>query len=139
MNEKNYDFAANFAKNLAYLRKSRKISMQQLADEIGLSRATLSHYENGNRLPEFDNIIKLALYFECSIDELIFSGTPIDIDKLNKLNANNDDIDKLINNDDLVNALISTKEQLVQQTKDITEKLKEVNMILNLINTRFKK
>lgn len=139
MNEKNYDFATNFAKNLTYLRKSKKISMQQLADEIGLSRATLSHYENGNRLPEFENIIKLALYFECSIDELIFSGTPIDINKLNKLNADNDDIDKLINNDDLVNALISTKEQLVQQTKDITEKLKEVNMILNLINTRFKK
>lgn len=139
MNEKNYDFAANFAKNITYLRKSKKISMQQLADEIGLSRATLSHYENGNRLPEFENIIKLALYFECSIDELIFSGTPIDINKLNKLNADNDDIDKLINNDDLVNALISTKEQLVQQTKDISEKLKEVNMILNLINTRFKK
>ncbi|WP_290063338.1 helix-turn-helix domain-containing protein [Paraclostridium bifermentans] len=139
MNEKNYDFATNFAKNLTYLRKSKKISMQQLAEEIGLSRATLSHYENGNRLPEFENIIKLALYFQCSIDELIFSGTPIDINKLSKLNADNDDIDKLINNDDLVNALISTKEQLVQQTKDITEKLKEVNMILNLINTRFKK
>lgn len=139
MNEKNYDFAGNFAKNLTYLRKSKKISMQQLADEIGLSRATLSHYENGNRLPEFENIIKLALYFECSIDELVFSGTPIDISKLNKLTAHNDDLDALINNDDLINALISTKEQLVQQTKDISEKLKEVNMILNLINTRFKK
>ncbi|EQK39976.1 helix-turn-helix family protein [[Clostridium] bifermentans ATCC 638] len=137
MNEFNLNFRDNFANNLKYLRKNRNISKKKLADDIGLSRATLTHYENGNRLPEFESIVKLALYFECSIDELIFHGTPIDIGKLKEIDTISD-IDNLISDKELLKYLFDKKSLLEQYSEEINDKLSQINIIVNIINSKTK-
>lgn len=137
MNEFDFNFRANFAKNLKYLRKRKNISKSKLADDIGLSRPTLTHYENGNRVPEFENIVKLALYFECSIDELIFHGTPIDIGKLKEIDTVSD-IDNLISDKELLKYLVDKKSILEQYSEEISDKLSQINIILNIINSKQK-
>ena len=41
------DFA-QLAKELTQLRKNKKISQQTMADDLHISRATISNFENGN-------------------------------------------------------------------------------------------
>lgn len=135
MNKSDFNFCDNFAKNLKYLRKKKNISMKELADNIGLSRATLSHYENGNRLPEFESMIKLALYFECSIDELVFHGTSINISELKEIDTMTD-IENLISDKELLEYLYNKKDVLEHYSKEINHKLTQINTILNIVNTK---
>ena len=43
---------------LAYLRKKKDMSQQELADKIGVSRSTVGMYETGKREPEIDILQK---------------------------------------------------------------------------------
>ena len=58
-------------KNLRKLRISRGISQQQLADVMGTSQQSVNKYENHNVEPDISSLIKLADYFETSVDYLI--------------------------------------------------------------------
>lgn len=60
-----------FSERLYRLRKSANISHEKLAEELGLTRTTISHWENGKRLPSLDVIASLADYFDVSIDYLV--------------------------------------------------------------------
>ena len=43
-----------FAENLIQLRKLNHMSQDELADQIGVSRQTLSKYETGESLPDIE-------------------------------------------------------------------------------------
>lgn len=53
------------------LRKEKKITMKQLGDIIGVAESTISLYENGKRQPDNDILLKLAEYFNVSVDYLL--------------------------------------------------------------------
>ena len=56
---------------LRYLRKKQNYSMKKLGEIIGVSESTISLYENGHRQPDFNTLIKLADYFNVTVDYLI--------------------------------------------------------------------
>ncbi len=58
-------------KNLRLIRKQHNISMKKLGEAINLGESTISQYESGNREPSFDILIKIADYFNVSIDYLL--------------------------------------------------------------------
>ena len=58
-------------KNLRNLRLSKNISQQQLADVIGVTQQSINKYENHSTEPDIDTLVKLADYFETSVDFLI--------------------------------------------------------------------
>lgn len=51
------------------------IPQQTIADYLGITRQAYSNYENGNRNPDNETLLKLADYFGVSVDTL-FRGTP---------------------------------------------------------------
>lgn len=55
-----------FGDNLRNLRINHKITQQRLADDLGLSQASITSYENGLRMPPVNVIEKIADYFEVS-------------------------------------------------------------------------
>jgi transcriptional regulator with XRE-family HTH domain len=59
------------AKNLTRLRKSKNRTQDDVAFAIGLKRSTYSGYENEISVPTIEVIMKLADYFEISIDNLV--------------------------------------------------------------------
>lgn len=59
-----------FKERIVDLRKRRKLSQQELAKAIGISREALSGYEQGRREPSLDTLEKLADYFGVSLDYL---------------------------------------------------------------------
>lgn len=58
-------------KNLRILRLNKGISQQQLADIMGTSQQSVNKYENHNVEPDISALIKLADYFETTIDYLV--------------------------------------------------------------------
>lgn len=65
-------------KNLRKLRLSRGISQQQLADVMGTSQQSVNKYENHNVEPDISALIKLADYFETSVDYLVGHTPPLE-------------------------------------------------------------
>ena len=45
--------------------------MEMLGKEIGSTRGTISNFENGYKKPSLDILVRLADYFNVSIDYLI--------------------------------------------------------------------
>ncbi|WP_258088403.1 helix-turn-helix domain-containing protein [Weissella fangxianensis] len=56
---------------LKELRKQRHETLQNVSDAIGVSNGTVANYENEKREPRIDVLIKLADYFDVSVDYLI--------------------------------------------------------------------
>ncbi|MFT6835642.1 MAG: putative transcriptional regulator [Francisellaceae bacterium] len=56
--------------NIAKLRSKRKVSQQQLADLIGVSRKTISTVETGRFTPSVVIALRLARYFEIPVESI---------------------------------------------------------------------
>lgn len=56
---------------LKQLRKARKLTQENIADRLHISRATYAQYEINRRVPEYETLKKLADFFEESIDFLV--------------------------------------------------------------------
>ena len=72
-----------FGENLYNLRKSAKMSQEKLAEEVGVSRQSVSKWENGESYPEMENILKLCKIFHCKINDLVHDDLQ-DIDSLDE-------------------------------------------------------
>lgn len=59
-----------FAENIKFLRKRRKKSQSDLAEQLEITRTTLAGYEKSVQ-PPFKVLVKFAEYFNVSIDALI--------------------------------------------------------------------
>ena len=56
---------------LKEIRKSKKISQLKLAIDLNMNQNTISRYETGEREPGINELIKLADYFNVSVDYLL--------------------------------------------------------------------
>ncbi len=56
---------------IAFLREKHRLTQEQLSGKIGISRATLSHYEKNRREPDYETLNKIADFFNVSIDYLL--------------------------------------------------------------------
>ncbi len=60
-----------FGDNLKRVRKIRKISQEELAEKLGVSRQSVSKWETGENYPSMTNIMCLCSIFKCNINELV--------------------------------------------------------------------
>ena len=56
---------------LRELRLERNMSQQRLAMELSMTQNTISRYENGEREPSIKELIRIADYFNVSLDYLL--------------------------------------------------------------------
>lgn len=72
-----------FGENLYNLRKKSKMTQDMLAEKVGVSRQSVSKWENGEAYPEMDNILILCNIFNCKINDLVHEDLT-DIDSLDE-------------------------------------------------------
>ena len=59
-----------FSEKLIKLRKENKLSQEQLASKLDVSRQAVSKWESGQTYPEMDKLLALCKLFKCSLDDL---------------------------------------------------------------------
>lgn len=62
------------AEKILHLRTQQGLSQLELAEQLGVSRQSVSKWETGQSVPDLDKLIKLADLFGISVDELVREG-----------------------------------------------------------------
>lgn len=62
---------AQFDRILKLLRTEKKMSQQELADALGISKSSINMYERGERQPNFEVLETIADFFNVDIDYLL--------------------------------------------------------------------
>lgn len=61
----------NFSEKLKEIRKNERLSQEQLAEKIGVSRQAITKWETGKGLPDIENMVIIAEIFKTTLDELL--------------------------------------------------------------------
>ena len=99
-----------FGDNLRNLRKSKKFSQEDLSELVGVSRQSISKWENSEAYPEMTNILILCKIFNIEINDLLS-------DKLSDIESFDEEV----------------KMSLVKFEKEKQKKMKTLSKILSVI------
>lgn len=61
----------SLGKNIQYLRKQKRITQEQMAERMSVSRQTVSKWESDEIVPELNRLITLSEMFSCKLDALV--------------------------------------------------------------------
>ncbi len=73
----------NFADTLKMLREANDVTQAELAAYLKVSRPTIAGYETKNHQPDYERLVKIAEFFQVSVDYLI---TGVNTDRVDSLN-----------------------------------------------------
>lgn len=68
----------HFAEKLQSLRKSKGMSQENLAEELGVSRQAVSKWESGQSFPEIEKLVAVSELFGVTVDSLLKQLTESD-------------------------------------------------------------
>lgn len=127
----------DFAQRVKQLRKNKHLTGEQLGNILGITKTGISYWENGRSVPDNEMLLKLADFFDVSIDYLLgktdietkidkstYYGDYDEVVEYLKDNPEHLDVYKRILNDDHF-ALLFDK------TKDLTPE--EIDAIISVI------
>ncbi|MGG1249937.1 helix-turn-helix transcriptional regulator [Brevibacillus agri] len=60
-----------YGERISELRTRLKLTQDELAKRLGITRAALSHYEKDRREPDYATLQKIADFFEVQVDYLL--------------------------------------------------------------------
>ncbi|MCI9359221.1 MAG: helix-turn-helix transcriptional regulator [Lachnospiraceae bacterium] len=81
-------------KNLKLLRHQKALSQQKLADILHISQQSVYKYENGITTPDLQTLMKIADFFDTSVDYLIgYTDIPHKIEPVAECKLNLDEED----------------------------------------------
>ena len=110
---------------LKSLRKEKDLTLEELAQALGMTKQVLSRYERGEREADYKTLVKIADFFEVSIDYLIGHSVYYFPDMIGKKSDNDDEIEVL----ELYSSLSpSRKEDLMIYLRALSGTTQEKNL-----------
>ena len=67
-----------FSEQIKDLRTREKLTQEQFAEKLNITRQAVSNWENVRNLPDIEMLILIAQNFHISLDELILGGNDMD-------------------------------------------------------------
>ena len=58
--------------SLSELRKSRRLTQEQLSKLLGISKSSIAMYETGQRVPSLSRAKKIAEFFNVPVEKIFF-------------------------------------------------------------------
>ncbi|MBO8158130.1 helix-turn-helix transcriptional regulator [Thermosyntropha sp.] len=112
-----------FAKRLRNLRNVHEYSQKYVAEQIGCRPSTITNLERGNSSPSLDMVIKLATFYEVTVDYLVgLSDFPHPIS--NKVTAA---INQIENPEEVIEFLQNTIKEEDPNYKKVKNLLKDLD------------
>ncbi|MFW5992273.1 MAG: helix-turn-helix domain-containing protein [Halanaerobiaceae bacterium] len=123
-----------FKDRLKELRNKKDIYQRELAEVIGVSEGAIGMYETGKRTPDKDILVKLAGYFDVSVDYLLGrTEEPFSADKIKKTLSSDPELVDLIKEA----AVRKELKQLLKESKNMKdEEIKKVRQIIKILETK---
>lgn len=69
----------NMANRIQYLRKTKGLSQEELADKVGVSRQAVSKWESEQSTPDIEKIISMSELFEVTTDYILKGIEPVNM------------------------------------------------------------
>ncbi len=113
---------------LKELRKEKKLTQQELADIIGVTKRTYIYWEKGERIPKSDKAQQLADYFGVSVAYLL--GYQDDLQLRNAIAHNSRDFDDT----EYMDLLRHLNNKIQEEGIDIEKYEKEREKLINSID-----
>ena len=85
----------NLGNKILKIRKENKMSQEQFAEVLNVTRQTVSNWENGNNYPDIETLIKISDKFNVSLD-ILLKGDKEMIKDINKKTKNNKILKRVI-------------------------------------------
>lgn len=63
----------NISEKLVNLRLKKNVSQTQVAESLGITKAAISQYESGRRIPSDEVKIKLSNYYGVTVQNLFYT------------------------------------------------------------------
>jgi transcriptional regulator with XRE-family HTH domain len=112
-------------KRITALRKEAGLTQEQLAKRLNITRSALSQYELGSRNPDYDLLLKIADFFEVTVDYLLGKPKSVSVVKEEKASYNVDDPDLQIAFREASDFSEEAKQQAIDFIKYLKEKEKK--------------
>jgi len=64
----------DFGEQIKGLRKEQKLTQEQFAEKLNITRQAVSNWENNRNLPDIETLIQMSNVFNISLDQLILGG-----------------------------------------------------------------
>ena len=61
----------NLGNNICFLRKKKKLTQEQFAEMMEVTRQTVSRWETDEVVPELDRLTQMCTVFSCTLDDLV--------------------------------------------------------------------
>ena len=65
----------DFGSQIKDLRKEQKLTQEQFAEKLNITRQAVSNWENNRNLPDIEMLIQMSTVFHVSLEQLILGGT----------------------------------------------------------------
>lgn len=109
----------NFGEKLKLLREKKHLTQNDLAKLLNVSKANISRYELGIRQPSIETIIRIAKFFNVSIDWLFGRSTIMSFSSVNGKPRDFDSVDLEIL-------------EFIKEDEDVYQMFKEVKSASNI-------
>ena len=103
--------------NLRKIRLEKGYTQVQVAKELGISKQVYNNYELGKREADYETLLKLAEYFDTTVDSLLSDRNSVN--SLNEINIDPDETDQ-----DLIILNRNAKKLSVDKRKKLLEMAK---------------
>ncbi|MCI7523552.1 helix-turn-helix domain-containing protein [Roseburia hominis] len=77
----------NMADRIQYLRKTKGLSQEELANKVGVSRQAVSKWESGQSTPDIEKIIIMSELFEVTTDYILKGVEPVNMVNKETINS----------------------------------------------------
>lgn len=64
----------SFGSKIKQLREQNGLSLNELAQELGIKKSRIGMWESNNSIPRIDILLKISSYFNVTIDYLLKEG-----------------------------------------------------------------
>lgn len=124
-------------KTLKYFRTSHKMTQETLAFKLGVTRQTVSKWENGISVPDADILAKMADIFEVSVSELLGTNERLDEKKEKETNCNGENEEEKLDDKYVAETLAVLNEQLATKNKHRKTMIRIIKIVLIILGVTY--